>query len=89
MAGSVPLQGVFKELIHVVSIMHRSDTNVHMTKWYGKGEQLKLKAEADTVMNKDSDNYKPVRMFNYFKHHLEEKGGNNIQTACAVTHFVV
>jgi len=33
MAGSVPLQGAFKGLIQVASIMHRSDTNVHMIKW--------------------------------------------------------
>jgi len=33
MAGTVPLQGAFKELIQVASIMHRSDTNVDMMKW--------------------------------------------------------
>jgi hypothetical protein len=33
MAGSAPLQGAFKELIQVASIMHTSDANEHMIMW--------------------------------------------------------
>jgi hypothetical protein len=51
MTDHVPLQGVFKELIQVVSTRYRSDAKVCMIKQ--QGNKLKRKAETSIVKSQD------------------------------------